>query len=98
MLNLCGPRSRDVLQQLTDAPLDNAAFPYMSARELDLGYAPVLALRVTYLGELGYELHVPTEYARACLRASVGGRRALRHRQRRLPRDQQPAAGEAAIS
>ena len=35
----------------------------MSARELDIGYAPVLALRVTYLGELGYELHVPVEYA-----------------------------------
>jgi 4-methylaminobutanoate oxidase (formaldehyde-forming) len=63
VLNLCGPRSRDVLAQLTDAALDNAHFPYMSARELDLGYAPVLALRVTYLGELGYELHVPVEYA-----------------------------------
>ena len=63
VLNLCGPKSRDVLAQLTDAPLDNASFPYMSARELDLAFAPVLALRVTYLGELGYELHVPVEYA-----------------------------------
>jgi len=63
VLNLCGPRSRDVLATLTDAPLDNASFPYMSARELDLGCAPALALRVTYLGELGYELHVPVEYA-----------------------------------
>ncbi len=63
VLNLCGPRSRDVLAQLTDAPLANADFPYMSARQLDIGYAPVLALRVTYLGELGYELHVPVEYA-----------------------------------
>jgi sarcosine dehydrogenase len=63
VLNLCGPRARDVLSQLTDAPLDNAGFPYMSARQLDLAYAPALALRVTYLGELGYELHVPTEYA-----------------------------------
>jgi sarcosine dehydrogenase len=63
VLNVCGPRSREVLAKLTDAPLDNAHFPYMSARELDLGYAPVLALRVTYLGELGYELHVPVEYA-----------------------------------
>jgi 4-methylaminobutanoate oxidase (formaldehyde-forming) len=51
------------LAQLTDALLDNASFPYMSARELDLAFAPVLALRVTYLGELGYELHVPVEYA-----------------------------------
>jgi sarcosine dehydrogenase len=63
VLNLCGPKSREVLAALTDAPLDNAAFPYMSARELDLALAPVLALRVTYLGELGYELHVPVEYA-----------------------------------
>ena len=63
VLNLCGPKSRDVLALLTDAPLDNASFPYMSARQLDVGYAPVLALRVTYLGELGYELHVPVEYA-----------------------------------
>lgn len=63
VLNLCGPKSRQVLAQLTDSPLDNAAFPYMSARELDLAFAPVLALRVTYLGELGYELHVPVEYA-----------------------------------
>jgi 4-methylaminobutanoate oxidase (formaldehyde-forming) len=63
VLNLCGPRARDVLSQLTDAPLDNASFPHMSARQIDLAYAPALALRVTYLGELGYELHVPTEYA-----------------------------------
>jgi 4-methylaminobutanoate oxidase (formaldehyde-forming) len=63
VINVCGPRSRDVLAQLTDAPLDNASYPYMSARQLDLGYAPALALRVTYLGELGYELHVPVEYA-----------------------------------
>jgi sarcosine dehydrogenase len=63
VLNICGPKSREVLAQLTDAPLDNARFPYMSARELDLAFAPALALRVTYLGELGYELHVPVEYA-----------------------------------
>ena len=65
VLNLCGPRSRDVLAALTDAPLDNASFPYMSARAIDVAYAPVLALRVTYLGELGYELHVPVDYALA---------------------------------
>ena len=63
VLNVCGPKSREVLAQLTDTPLDNARFPYMSARELDLAFAPALALRVTYLGELGYELHVPVEYA-----------------------------------
>ncbi|HKP66365.1 MAG TPA: aminomethyltransferase family protein, partial [Casimicrobiaceae bacterium] len=63
VLNLCGPRARDVLATLTDAPLDNASFPYMSARTLDVAQARVLALRVTYVGEIGYELHVPTEYA-----------------------------------
>jgi len=63
VLNVCGPRARDLLALLTDTPLDNASFPYMSAREIDIAYAPALALRVTYLGELGYELHVPVEYA-----------------------------------
>jgi 4-methylaminobutanoate oxidase (formaldehyde-forming) len=63
VLTLAGPRSRDLLSQLTDAPLDNASFPYLSARELDLGIARALVLRVSYVGELGYELHVPTEYA-----------------------------------
>ena len=63
VLNVCGPRSRELLAQLCDTPLDNAHFPYMSAQELDLGFAPVRALRVTYVGELGWELHVPTEYA-----------------------------------
>lgn len=43
--------------------MSNEAFPYMTARSLRIGYAPVLALRVTYLGELGWELHLPTEYA-----------------------------------
>ena len=50
------PIEPSVLAQLTDAPLGNGHFPYMTARELDLAFAPVLALRVTYLGELGYEL------------------------------------------
>ncbi len=63
VINICGPRSREVLAQLTDTPLDNEHFPYLSAQELDLGFAPVLALRVTYFGELGWELHVPSEYA-----------------------------------
>ena len=62
-LNLAGPRSRDILQQVVESDLSNEAFPYMTARELRLGLAPVLALRVTYLGELGYELHLPSEYA-----------------------------------
>ena len=63
VINICGPRSREVLSRVCDAPLDNAHFPYMTAQELDLGFAPVRALRMTYVGELGWELHVPTEYA-----------------------------------
>ncbi|MSP88667.1 MAG: FAD-dependent oxidoreductase [Alphaproteobacteria bacterium] len=64
VINLCGPRARDVLAAVADADVSNAAFPYMQAREFNIGYAPVRALRVTYVGELGWELHVPTEYAR----------------------------------
>ena len=76
VLNICGPKSREVLAQLTDTPLDNASFPYMSAREIDIALAPVLALRVTYLGELGYELHVPVEYAQhLCERLWAAGER-----------------------
>jgi glycine cleavage system aminomethyltransferase T/glycine/D-amino acid oxidase-like deaminating enzyme len=58
-----GPASRDLIGRLTDADLSNEAFPYLSARPIHVGYAPVLAIRVTYVGELGWELHVPAEYA-----------------------------------
>src|SRR5262249_54961523 len=63
LLTVQGPASRELISRLTDADLSNHAFPYLSARQLHIGYAPVLALRVTYVGELGWELHVPTEYA-----------------------------------
>ena len=63
VINVCGPQSRALLARLCDQALDNAHFPYMTAQELDLGYAPALALRMTYVGELGWELHVPSEYA-----------------------------------
>jgi 4-methylaminobutanoate oxidase (formaldehyde-forming) len=59
---LWGPRARDVLAPLTPAGLSNEAFPYMSVRELTVGDVPVRALRVTYVGELGWELYCPTEY------------------------------------
>ena len=62
-INLAGPLSRQILEQVADGDVGNQAFPYMTARELRIGFAPVLALRVTYLGELGWELHLPTEYA-----------------------------------
>ncbi len=62
-LNVQGPRSRDLLQAITTADLSNDAFPFRTAREIDLGYARALCVRITYLGELGYELYVPTEQA-----------------------------------
>ena len=60
-LSLMGPRSRDVLARVTSADVSNAAFPFAHAREIDLAGARVRALRVTYVGELGWELHVPMD-------------------------------------
>ena len=58
-LVLAGPRSREVLAALTRAELGNEAFPWMSAREIEVAGVPVRALRVSYVGELGWELHHP---------------------------------------
>jgi glycine cleavage system aminomethyltransferase T/glycine/D-amino acid oxidase-like deaminating enzyme len=60
-LNVQGPRSRELMQALTSADLSNAAFPFRAAREIDIGFARVLCIRITYLGELGYELYIPAE-------------------------------------
>ena len=62
---LWGPRARDILQPLTRDDLSNAAFPFLTAREITVGSVPLFALRVTYVGELGWELYAPTEYGRA---------------------------------
>jgi glycine cleavage system aminomethyltransferase T/glycine/D-amino acid oxidase-like deaminating enzyme len=62
-LNVQGPNSRALLQKLTTADLSNTAFPFRSAREIDIGFARVLCIRITYLGELGYELYIPAEQA-----------------------------------
>src|ERR1700737_2646770 len=61
-LGLWGPRARDILQPLTDSDLGNHEFPYLTARSIAVGDVPCLALRVTYVGELGWELYFPTEY------------------------------------
>ncbi len=63
LMSVQGPASRELISRLTDTDLGNASFPYMSAKQVYVGYAPVLAIRVTYVGELGWELHVPAEYA-----------------------------------
>jgi 4-methylaminobutanoate oxidase (formaldehyde-forming) len=65
VLGLMGPRSRELLATLTDADLSTAAFPFATARPIDLGYARIRASRITYVGELGYELYIPTEFAQS---------------------------------
>ncbi|HLQ13753.1 MAG TPA: FAD-dependent oxidoreductase [Steroidobacteraceae bacterium] len=77
VLALMGPQSRQVLQAVTRDALDSAAFPFGQARRLQLAGAPVLALRVTYVGELGWELHVPVEFAVAVYTALMGAGAAL---------------------
>lgn len=62
-LNIQGPRSRELLQTLTSQDLSHEAFPFRTAREIDIGYARVICNRITYVGELGYELFIPTEQA-----------------------------------
>jgi heterotetrameric sarcosine oxidase gamma subunit len=62
-INIQGPRSRALLSAVTSQDLSNEALPYRGAREIDIGFARVLCIRITYLGELGYELYVPAEQA-----------------------------------
>jgi len=62
-LNIHGPNSRALMQTLTTADMSNRAFPYRHAREIEIGYARVLCIRITYVGELGYELYIPAEQA-----------------------------------
>jgi dimethylglycine dehydrogenase len=62
VLLLAGPRSREVLAQLTDADLSDDAFPYSTARDIRVGFAPVRAVRINSTGEMGWELHHPIEY------------------------------------
>jgi 4-methylaminobutanoate oxidase (formaldehyde-forming) len=64
-LGLWGPRARDILASVTRDDVSDATFPYLTAREITVGSVPVLALRVTYVGELGWELYAATDYGRA---------------------------------
>jgi 4-methylaminobutanoate oxidase (formaldehyde-forming) len=80
-INVQGPRSRELLQPLTTADLSTAAFPFRTAREIELGGTTVLCVRITYVGELGYELYVPAAGAGAVYEAVVaaGAELGLRH-------------------
>ena len=63
VLSLMGPSSRTILSQLTHDDISHDQFQFASCRKIEVAVCPVLALRITYVGELGYELHVPTEFA-----------------------------------
>jgi 4-methylaminobutanoate oxidase (formaldehyde-forming) len=80
-MNVQGPRSRELLQAVTSAELSNAAFPYRAAREIDIGFARVWCVRLTYVGELGYELYIPVEQAVHVYDrlVAVGARYGLQH-------------------
>ena len=91
---LWGPRARDILAPLTRDDMSDAGFPYLTAREISVGSVPLLALRVTYVGELGWELYAPTEYGRALWSDPVGGRARARAGRRRVPGDRGAPAGE----
>ncbi|MCP3688110.1 MAG: aminomethyl transferase family protein, partial [Gammaproteobacteria bacterium] len=62
VINLAGPLSRKVLEKVCDNDVSHAAFPFMTARDIRIGYAPALAYRVSYIGELGWELYIASEY------------------------------------
>ena len=81
MLNVQGPNSRALLQSLTRDDLSHDGFPFGTCREIRLGYQTVLALRLTYCGELGWELYVPTGFTLPVYEALVGAGEAfgLRH-------------------
>ena len=64
VIGVMGPKSRELLSTLTDADLTNESFPFGTSREIEIGYARVRASRISYVGELGWELYVPSEFAR----------------------------------
>jgi len=71
VIGLMGPRSRELLELLSDADLSNSAFPFGTSQTIDLAYARVRASRITYVGELGWELYIPAECAPAVFDALV---------------------------
>jgi glycine cleavage system T protein len=62
VLSIMGPRARDLLQSLTPEDVSDRAFPFATSKEIELGFALVRASRITYVGELGWELYIPTEF------------------------------------
>jgi dimethylglycine dehydrogenase len=77
VLTLAGPKSRELLQSVTDADVSREAFPFFRAHRLHVGMAPAMALRVSFVGELGFELHHPVEYQRHIYEQLVGAGESL---------------------
>jgi 4-methylaminobutanoate oxidase (formaldehyde-forming) len=71
VIGIMGPNARALLARVTGADLSNQAFPFGTSQEIDIGFATVRATRITYVGELGWELYVPTEFARGVFDAIV---------------------------
>ena len=80
-INIQGPASRDLLQAGTSAAVSDSVFPFRTAREIEIAGTPVLCVRITYVGELGYELYIPARHAGAVydLLIEAGGQFGLRH-------------------
>jgi glycine cleavage system aminomethyltransferase T len=81
VLSVMGPRARELLQSLTPDDMSDAAFPFATSRVIELGFALVRASRITYVGELGWELYVPTEFMQGVYDevADAGARHGLVH-------------------
>ncbi len=81
VLGVMGPRSRALLSGLTNADLSNQAFPFLASKDVDIAYVPARATRITYVGELGWELYVPTGFVMNVYEAIVeeGHRFGLQH-------------------
>lgn len=73
LLSLQGPRSREVLEKITGADLSTERLPFRASCEVELGACRLLLVRVTYMGELGYELYIPSEYSHAVYDTLVRG-------------------------
>ena len=94
VLTLAGPRSRELLQSLVEDDISREAFPFFRARHLEVAGLPTLTLRVSYVGELGFELHHPVEHLAQLYERLLGGRRAARAGRLRVPRARVAAARE----
>ena len=94
VLSVMGPNSRALLQKVSKADFSNEAFPFATIREIGVGYATVLASRRTYMGELGWELYVPVEFAVTVFETLHGAGAEFGLRDCRLLRHREPAPRE----